>query len=92
MKVKLDDRHYLISDNYCYHITEEVEIKTGDNAGNLTERRVSGYHGNFADAVASYCEKALKASDCQTLKELSAEVAKLKKTVKGWKCAVERVK
>ena len=92
MKVKLDDTHYLNSDEYSYWITVEVVTEKGKNAGELYERRCSGYTRTFSEAVDSFIEKKLRVAQIEDFKKLVKTVNDLKKEVKGWKCAVERKK
>lgn len=92
MKIKLDDKHYLNSDDYCYWITKEVVAEKGKNAGNVYEKLCSGYTRTFSEAVESFIEKKIKAAQIDDFKKLVKTVNDLKKEVKGWKCAVERKK
>ena len=92
MRIKLDDKHWLNSDPQCYWITKEVKIKSGKDAGNITEKRVSGYTATFEQAVDSFIERKIKAAEIGNFKELVEVVNGLKKEVRSWKCAVEREK
>lgn len=90
MRVKMDDQHYLNSDQYCYWISVEYEAKKKDGTPYTVERRCSGYVRTFAEAVESYIEKRLGGAEIADFKALAQEIEKIKKTVKDWKCAVER--
>ena len=92
MKVKLDDKHYLNSDEFSYWITVEVVTKNGKNAGKVYEKRCSGYTRTFSEAVDSFIEKKIKAAQIDDFKKLVKTINDLKKEVKGWKCVVERKK
>lgn len=88
MKIKLDDKHFLNSDQYCYWITCEYEIEKGKGAGSIAERRVSGYRQTFAQAVDSFIEKKIGGAEINDYKMLVEIIGKLKKEVEGWKVAV----
>lgn len=92
MRIKLDDKHWLNSDPQCYWITKEVKVNKGKTAGDIVERRVSGYVATFEQAVESFIERKIKAAEIGSFKELVEEVNNLKKEVRSWKCAVERGK
>lgn len=89
MKIKLDDKHYLNSDQYCYWITELITGKT-DSTRKPYERRCSGYTRTFSEAVDSFIEMKIKGSETSDFTNLVKEIDQLKKQVKKWKCAVER--
>jgi hypothetical protein len=92
MKIKLDDKHYLNSDEYCYWITVEVITQDGKNAGKPYEKRCSGYTATFEQAVDSFIEKKIKASQIEDFKKLVKTIKDLKKEVRGWKSVVEKKK
>ena len=85
MKIALDEKHYLNSDQYCYWITCDVTYKGKDGNEKTVERRVSGYTRTFSDAVESYIENRIRTSEAAKIVELKDEVKKLKKTVSGWR-------
>ncbi len=84
MKIKLDESHYLNSDRYCYWITCEVTITTGNRKGHKQERRVSGYSSTFGQAVESYIEEKVGGSTARKFKQLKEEINALKEQVKEW--------
>ena len=85
MRIKLDDKHYLCSDPYCYWITCEVTYKGRDGKEKTTDRRVSGYSRNFSEAVESFIEKKIKSSEASNLAELKDDIEQLKSTVLKWR-------
>ena len=89
MRIKLDEKHYLNSDPFCYWISCEVKSEKTNKA---YDKRVSGYCNTLEHAVHSYIDRQIMSSEAETLKELAEEVKKLKKTVKGWKVTLERGK
>nr|DAY68081.1 MAG TPA: protein of unknown function (DUF5405) [Caudoviricetes sp.] len=89
MKIKLDDKHYLISDPCCYWIVCEVSSTKGKQK--TYEKRVSGYCGTFEQAVESFIDKMILSSEADTLKKLKQEIEDLKKTVRGWKVVLKGV-
>ena len=91
MKIKLDDKRYLNSDKYCYWITSEYTIENGNKAGSIVERRVSGYSPTLEGVINSYIDRHICSSDATTLKELDAEIKKLKKDLKKWKICLEAI-
>ena len=92
MRIKLDDKHWLNSDQYCYWVTEEYEVKKGKRAGSIDERLVSGYRPTFASVVDSFIEKKIGGAEINDMKALVEIIGKLKKEVQGWKVAVEKGK
>lgn len=86
MKIKLDDKHYLNCDEWCYWITVTVQAKSDKSY----EKRVSGYMPTFGGAVDTFIEKKIKTAKITDLTELVKVIEELKAEVKGWKCAVER--
>ena len=81
MKIKLDDKHYLNSDIYCYWITVEKASKNGK----AYEQRVSGYFRRLEEAVDNYVDNRIRSSETESIKELTKLVKDIKRTVKGWK-------
>lgn len=90
MRIKLDDKHYLICDPFCYWIACEYEVKTGKGKGNVAERRVSGYRTNFYEAVDSFIERKIKTAEIGDFSELTKTIDELKEEVRGWKVNIER--
>ena len=88
MRIKLDEKHYLNSDPYCYWIS--CEVKSENAKKKVYDKRVSGYCTTLESAVHSYIDRQIMSSEAESLKELVEEVRKLKKTVKGWKVTLER--
>lgn len=85
MKIRLDEKHWLNSDSQCYWITTEVKITKGNSAGNVVERRTSGYTRTFSEAVDSFIESHIRTAEIDDFRKLSKNIGELKKTVKGWK-------
>lgn len=83
MRIKLDEKHYLNSDPYCYWIS--CEAKSENAKKKVYDKRVSGYCTTLESAVHSYIDRQILSSEAETLKELAEDIKKLKKTVKGWK-------
>ena len=92
MKIKLDDTHWLNSDELCYWITVEVKSSRGKNIGNTYEKRCSGYTATFEQAVDSFIEKSIKAAQIEDFRKLVKTINDLKKEVRSWKSVVERKK
>lgn len=90
MKIKLDDKHYLNSDKFCYWITCECKVEEGKTAGAMYERRVSGYTATLELAVDSYINNHIRSLEVEKLTKLSEEIKKLKRTVKSWKVVLEK--
>lgn len=89
MKIKLDDKHYLNSEEGCYWITVIVQA---EKSGKTYERRVSGYVATFSEAVNSFIEKRIKTAEIGDFTQLVKAIEDLKVEVRGWKCVVERGK
>lgn len=90
MKIKIGDKYYLNSDQYCYWITEECEIKEGKNAGNIAVRRVSGYTPTFEQCVDSFIEKGIGGAEIERISKLVKVVNDLKTEVRSWRVDLER--
>jgi len=88
MRVKLDDKHYLNSDEGCYWITVAVQAESGKTY----DRRVSGYTPTFSGAVDTFIEKRIKTAEIGDFTELVKAIDDLKAEVREWKCVVERGK
>lgn len=88
MKIKLDDKHYLNSDVYCYWIT--TVVNRDDEGKKPYEKRVSGYTGTFEQAVDSFIDKRINSLEIEEFHALAKEIGKLKEEVRSWKAAVER--
>ena len=85
MKIALDEKHFLNSDQYCYWIgclVTSTNKKTGEEK--TVERRVSGYARTFSDAVTSFIENRIRTSESAEICDLKNEVEQLRKTVQGW--------
>ena len=89
MKIKLDDKHFLNSDEGCYWITVTVEA---EKTGKTYERRVSGYTPTFSGAVDTFIEKRIKTAEIGDFTELVKTIEDLKAEVRGWECVVTRGK
>lgn len=84
MRIKLDEKHWLNSDSQCYWITTEVKITKGSGAGNVVERRTSGYTRTFSEAVNSFVEAHIRQAEIDDFAKLANVMEELKKTVEGW--------
>ena len=90
MRVKLDNNgHYLVSDPFCYWVAKEV---TAEKSGKVYDRVVSGYYAKPLDAIESFIDRKVRASEAEDIKQLMKEVEDLKKMVKSWKPKVERTR
>ena len=59
MKIKIDDKHQIISDPMQYILQEKKIVKEGDNKGD--EYWVTlGYHGTIEGALKSYKELQIR--------------------------------
>ena len=90
MRVKLDEKHFLNSDTYCYWVTEIVEPSEKSRTQKSYERRASGYSGTFEQAIDSYIDRKIRSLEIEEFHALAKEIGALKKEVRGWKAAVER--
>lgn len=81
MKIKLDDKHYLNSDQWSYWITCKTK---GDKAKKSYERRVSGYCTTFVGAVESFIDDRIATSTATSVTALKKDIVKLKKEVRAW--------
>lgn len=86
MKIKLDDKHYLNSDQYCFWITKE----TTTSKGTVREYQMTGYHRTLPDCIDCFIDKSIGGADVKTLVELSKQIKDLKKLIRGWKVAVTK--
>lgn len=79
MKIKLDDKHFLNSDPYCYWIT--VLVENEKNPKKPYERRVSGYCNTIEDAFIDYIDKKIKSSNADKISKLCSQITKLKEEI-----------
>lgn len=84
MKIKLDEKHFLNSDPYCYWITCLVEPSEKSRKKKPYEVRVSGYLPTFEQAVESYIDGRINSSMATNLSKLKEDIRKLKDEVRGW--------
>lgn len=80
MKIPLDDKHILCSEENCCWIMQTVTPEKGKPY----ERRVSGYVPTFEMAVESYIKKKINSSEATEIRQLKAEVESLKEEVRSW--------
>lgn len=78
MKVRLDDRHTLISDQYCCWIEQ---TRHSEEKGTNYQVRVTGYCATFERVFESYLNKRLLGSDPETVRELLQVIKDLKEEV-----------
>lgn len=89
MRIKLDDKHYLNSDQWCYWIT--VEIKS-EKTNKEYEKRITGYCSKLEDIFCDYIDKKLKSDTIDSLRSLVDEVKTLKASMKEFAEAIEENK
>lgn len=82
MKIQIGERIYLNSDSQCYWITQEKEVKRGNNAGKLTEKRITGYFRNLTDLLSDIPERKIRECDAETIKELKDVVSSTESLVR----------
>lgn len=80
MKIPLDDKHILCSEENCCWIMQTVTPEKGKPY----ERRVSGYVPTFEMAVVSYINKIVNSSEASSISQLAEEIFDLKQEVRGW--------
>ena len=71
MEIKLDDRHYLMSDPYCCWIEQE---RRSGKSGKLYRVKVSGYHNTIDQAFESFIKKKIGGSTADTIEDLVLDV------------------
>ena len=76
MKIQIGDRIYLNSDSQSYWITQEKEVKRGNNAGKFTEKRITGYFRNLTDLLSDIPERKIRECDAETIEELKDVVSR----------------
>ena len=81
MKIPLDDKHILCSEETCCWI---VRIIT-PGKGKLYEKRVSGYYATFQQAVESYIDKRINSLEATEIRQLADAIEELKAEVRAWK-------
>ena len=86
MKIKLDDKHFLCSDQFCYWITTKVTTEKGTQH----ERNLFGYYPTAKMAIERFIEKQIMSSDAEYAAVLALEIEDLKKMVRKWKDPFEK--
>ena len=79
MKVKLDERHTLLSDQYCCWIEQ---TRTAEKTGKDYQVRVSGYCNTVEQALESYINRRLLGSDLESAAELRDSIRDLKSDIR----------
>ena len=82
MKIQIGDRIYLNSDSQSYWITQEKEVKRGNNAGKFTEKRITGYFRNLTDLLSDIPERKIRECDAETIEELKDVVSRTESLVR----------
>lgn len=80
MRVRLDEKHTLCSDEHCCWITQAVTPE----GRKPYEKRVSGYVPTFQMAVESYVNKKINSSEAKEISQLASEVLALVQEVRQW--------
>lgn len=81
MKIQLDDKHILVSEETCCWIMQTVTPEKGKPY----ERRVSGYVPTFQMAVESYIDKKINSLQATEIRQLANAIEELKSEVRAWK-------
>ena len=81
MKISLDDKHILVSEETCCWVVRVVTTKEGKRY----EKRVSGYYATLQGAVESYIDKKINSSEADEIRKLAVAVEELKAEVRAWK-------
>lgn len=82
MKIRIGEGIYLNSDSQCYWITQEKEVKRGNNAGKFTEKRITGYFRNLTELLSDIPERKIRECDAETMKELKGVVSRTESLVR----------
>ena len=82
MKIRIGEGIYLNSDSQCYWITQEKEVKRGNNAGKLTEKRITGYFRNLTDLLSDIPERKIRECDAETIEKLKDVVSSTESLVR----------
>lgn len=80
MRVKLDDKHILISEQECCWIVRITQSKNGK----MSERRVSGYYRTVKDVLHSYFDKRINASESGSIRALRKDIADAHADIERW--------
>lgn len=81
MKLPLDERFHIETDEHCFRLVETRETdpthhwSKGDEPG--TKEVVSGYYATLAQALDGYANRSLIRSGADTVLGVRAEVARL---------------
>lgn len=81
MRVRLDEKHTLCSEEQCCWIMRTVTPKDKKPY----EKRVSGYVPTFQMAVESYVNKKINSSKAEEISQLADEIDALVQEVRAWK-------
>lgn len=82
MRIKLDDKHTLISENECCWIVR----LTQSESGKMSERRVSGYYKTVEETLHSFFDKHTNASESASIRALRKDISNVHKDIENW-CA-----
>jgi hypothetical protein len=76
MEIKLNKKHFLKSDNYCWWIEEEINPKEKDK--DSYRSRVTGFYGQIEHLIENLIDVSLRKADVETLEDIKKEVTSLK--------------
>ena len=82
MKIPLGNGYALLSDPLNFWIVKE---RTAQESGKKYDQVVSGYYNNLNDLIEHYIDRRVGSFDAESIKDLSKQINKLKREVKGWK-------
>lgn len=85
MRIPLGNGYAIRSDALNFWITKE---RAAQKTGKTYEETVSGYYRNIPDLIENYIDRHIGTSEAESLKELAADIRKLKRTVSRWKKCV----
>lgn len=87
MKVKIDDKLYLESDEYQYILKQYTGKYSLRNEGKENEKlvenyKILGYYGTVTQALDALVSREIKASTASDLKELRKDIQAISKWLK----------
>lgn len=87
MRIPLDNKHTLVTDENCCWIVTTIESENKKPY----DKRVSGYYATLGQAVASYIDKRINSLESAEIKQLAEAVEELKAEVRAWKLELAKL-
>lgn len=85
LRIHLSGRKYIVGNGLCYWIVSESKAKDKDGKPKTVQKRLSGYHTDFASLFESYFVRSVKTAEIDgELADLAELAVKTRKEIRSW--------